>query len=240
MVADGCRVATVAILDEGLQVLVLLNEAAHDDVDNDVGLTDIDQHIVFESYGRLLPDKDAIADSKILYHVLPALEVVLDLKVATPVLLCSLLVLVRDNEIVHNVFLDETEGREVKRKEKTYDSGLLLVEVALMLLDTLLATEEDEAITQVVFIVSTTAAASWDVIVTGCIGGNLVSELIHHTRVRPLRLMRKQAKSVDVNFFAFYQGRRALNGQLKDGCFVGDGLLQPLPMLLPLGVLPHR
>ena len=88
-----------------LQVLVLLNQAARDYVDNDVGLSDVDQHVVFEHDRRLLADKHSVADAEILYQEVVALHVVHDLKVATAVLLCSLFILVRNNKVVHNPFL---------------------------------------------------------------------------------------------------------------------------------------
>ena len=43
-----------------LQVLVLLHEAALDNVDHNVCFSYVDQHVVFKHYGVLLTHKDAI------------------------------------------------------------------------------------------------------------------------------------------------------------------------------------
>ena len=88
-----------------LQVLVLLDQAARDDVDNDVGLSNVDQHVVFEHDRRLLADKHSVADAEILDQEVVALHVVHDLEVATAVLFRSLLILVWNDEVVHNSFL---------------------------------------------------------------------------------------------------------------------------------------
>jgi len=72
------------------------------------------------------------------------------------VLLSCLLVLVGNDEVVHHMF----------------DCGLLLIEVTLMLLDALFATEEDKTIAKVVghfSVASNSAIESWDVVVTMCI-----------------------------------------------------------------------
>ena len=88
-----------------LQVLILLDQAACDDVDYDVGFSNIDQHVVFQHDWRLLAHKHSIADAQILDQEVVALHVVHDLEVATAVLLCSLFVLVRNHEVVHDSFL---------------------------------------------------------------------------------------------------------------------------------------
>ena len=54
---------SIAVLQNDLQVLILLDKAPMDDIDNDVGLTNIDQHVVLQKDGRFLSHKDAIADS---------------------------------------------------------------------------------------------------------------------------------------------------------------------------------
>ena len=93
------------ILHELLKVLVLLDQAACDDVDYDVGFSNIDQHVIFQHDWRLLAHKNSIADAQILDQEVVTLHVVHDLEVATAVLLCSLFVLVRNDKVVHDPFL---------------------------------------------------------------------------------------------------------------------------------------
>lgn len=106
VMADLAALSTIAILHVGLQVLILLHEAAMDDVDDYVGLAHIDQHVVFEANGGLLTYKYTIADSKVLDHVVTTIDIILNLEMATTMLLCSLLVLIRNDEVVHHVFLN--------------------------------------------------------------------------------------------------------------------------------------
>ena len=106
VMADLAALSTIAILHVGLQVLILLHEAAMDDVDDYVGLAHIDQHVVFGANGGLLTYKYTIADSKVLDHVVTTIDIILNLEMATTMLLCSLLVLIRNDEVVHHVFLN--------------------------------------------------------------------------------------------------------------------------------------
>lgn len=91
-------------------------------------------------------------------------------------LLCRLLVLVGNHEVVHYAFLDKEKKSAMKRRKggnvvlpKTYDRGLLLVKVALVLLDALLAAEEHVPISQVSLLsarIPSQGEPTWDVIVT--------------------------------------------------------------------------
>lgn len=116
-----------------LQVLILSDHASSDDVDDDVSFTDIDQHVVLEHDGVLLAYKDAIADAQVLDKVGILVDVIHDLEVTSAVLLSRLLVLVGNHEVVDHAL----------------NSSLLRVQITLVLLDALLATEENEAIAQV-------------------------------------------------------------------------------------------
>lgn len=87
-------------------------------------------------------------------------------------LLSCLLVLVGNDEVVHHMFLQKVRNVRNDRINFTYDCGLLLIEVTLMLLDALFATEEDKTIAKVVghfSVASNSAIESWDVVVTMCI-----------------------------------------------------------------------
>ena len=70
-----------------LQVLILSHEAASDHVHDDVRLSNVDQHVIFELNWLLLAHKDTIADTEVLNCVLILSEVIRDLKVSTPMLL---------------------------------------------------------------------------------------------------------------------------------------------------------
>ena len=72
---------------ELLQVLTVRHQATTDEIDDDIGLTDVDQHIILEHDWVLLADKDSIAHTKILDQVLALFTLVLDLEVSTSVLL---------------------------------------------------------------------------------------------------------------------------------------------------------
>ena len=69
----------------------------------------------------------------------------------------------------------------------TYDSSLLLVRIADMLLDAFLTSEINETITKVLLLacwVPSQTDVAWDVVVTSC-----VSIRRHHLWIGPLRLM---------------------------------------------------
>ena len=94
-----------------LQVLVLLQQATTDDINDDVSLAHIDEHIVFESNRVLLTHKDAVSDSQIFDQVLAHVWVVHDLEVTATVLLSCLLVLAWNHEVVYHSFLKPRETR---------------------------------------------------------------------------------------------------------------------------------
>ena len=97
--------------------MVLCKQGPIQNIDDDVGLTDIYKHVVlqnlrksvsstFDTYDWLfLTNKDPIAYTKILDVVCTTVQVKLDLEVATSVLFCCLLIFVRNDKIVHNSFL---------------------------------------------------------------------------------------------------------------------------------------
>ena len=72
---------------ELLQVLTVRHQAATDEIDDDIGLTDVDQHIILQHDWMLLADKDTIAHTKILNQVLALFAIILDLEVSTSMLL---------------------------------------------------------------------------------------------------------------------------------------------------------
>ena len=63
---------------------------------------------------------------------------------AAPVLLGRLRVLVGDDEVIHNALLQRNKSVRL-----AYNCGLLLVQAGLVLLNTLLATEENESVAHV-------------------------------------------------------------------------------------------
>jgi len=85
---------------------------------------------------------------------------------------------------------------------ETYNSGLFLIQVRLMLLDAFLASEENVAISQVLLLSildPAKADLAWQVIVTGGIGRRL------QLRIGPLRLVTDKTERVDLNLLAFNQ-----------------------------------
>ena len=96
-----------------LQILVLLDEGTSDDVDDDVGFADVDQHVVFENNRLLLSDEDSIAHTQVLDEIGRRIDIVLDLEVTATMLLCSLLVFVGDDEVVDDAFLEKVRRAKV-------------------------------------------------------------------------------------------------------------------------------
>jgi len=91
------------VIQRCLNVLVLL-EGAFKHIDDDVSVANIDQHIVFENKGLLLSHKNAVSHTQVPHVVCLTLLIKLDLEMPAPVLLRRLLILGRNNKIVHNVF----------------------------------------------------------------------------------------------------------------------------------------
>ena len=92
--------------------MTVRHQAATDKIDDDICLTNVDQHIILEHDRVLLADKDTVAHAKILDQVQTLITIVLNLEVTTSVLLRSLRVLVRDDKVVDNFFLCQ----EIKEK----------------------------------------------------------------------------------------------------------------------------
>lgn len=70
-----------------LEVLILSHETASDHIHDDIRLSDIDEHVIFELNWLLLAHKDTITNAEVLNRVLILSDVVRDLKVPTPMLL---------------------------------------------------------------------------------------------------------------------------------------------------------
>jgi hypothetical protein len=70
----------------------------------------------------------------------------MDLTVAAEMLLSSLLVLVRDHKVIHNLFLRKQLKIRNVVEVRTYNCGLLVFHVGLNLLDALLASEVNESV----------------------------------------------------------------------------------------------
>ena len=85
------------------------NERACDNVHDDVCFTNVDQHVVFQNDWLLLADEDSITNSQVFDEVDGSIDVVLDLEMATAVLLCCLLVFVWDYEVIYDTFLRKIE-----------------------------------------------------------------------------------------------------------------------------------
>ena len=113
-----------------LKVLAVLKQASSEDVHNNVGLTDVNEHVVFQYLRRreglatglgrvtydwvLLSDKGTVPNPQVLDEVGTRCHIVHDLEVATAVLLRCLLVLVRDYEVVYHAFLNEALANKVR------------------------------------------------------------------------------------------------------------------------------
>ena len=83
-----------------------------------------------------LPHEHAVANAQVLYLIRAGVDVIANLEVFASVLLSRLLVLVRNHKVVNHAFYCRR----------------FLIKVALMLLDALLASKEDEAIAQVLLL----------------------------------------------------------------------------------------
>lgn len=171
---------TVAIRDVQLQVLVLLDQAASDDIHNDVGFTYVDEHVVFKASRLLLSNEYTVANPKVSDQIVAAFHIVLDLEVSPTVLLCSLFAFIWDHEVVDHVL----------------DSGLLLIEIVLVLLQALFAAEIYDSIAQIVAQI-VIVIMGWDVRVAHCVclGILLLTSAI--------RLMRHKAECIDQNLLPF-------------------------------------
>ena len=86
-------IGTGSLPVELLQVLAVCHQAATNEIDNDVGLSHVDQHVVFEHNGVFLADEDTIAHAQVLDQVHVLINIILDLEVSTSVLLRRLLAL---------------------------------------------------------------------------------------------------------------------------------------------------
>ena len=100
---------TVLLLVQ-LQVTVLVKQVTRDEVDHDVCLTNIDQHVVLEKDWLLLSDKHSIANTQILDQENTAVWVKLDLEVSATMLLSCLLILVWNDKVIDNTFLNNRFG----------------------------------------------------------------------------------------------------------------------------------
>lgn len=187
-----------AIVCELLQVHVLLDQAARCDVDHHVSLTQIDEHVVFEKDWCLLSDEHSIANAQVLDHIVPTACFVKYLEVTSTVLLCRLLVLVRNHEVVDHALLLKDRTKVVKMMHTglrhalvstTYNGRLLLIQIVLVLLyDALLTAEEHKSITH---------------IFAEILGFRLLLSILPH--IRPQRLMRDKTERIYHYFLAFGQ-----------------------------------
>lgn len=105
-----------------------------------------------------------------------------------------------------------------------------------MLLDALLAAEEDVAVAQVSVLTATAGAhrVTWDVVVAGCVCLDAPE-----FRICPFGLVANEPKGIDLDLFAFNERGRRLDCQLEQGGLL-QGLLKLLPVIRPLLVLPHQ
>ena len=87
-----------------------MKQVTRDEVDHDVCLTNIDQHVVLEKDWLLLSDKHSIANTQILDQENTAVWVKLDLEVSATMLLSCLLVLVWNDKVINNTFLNNRFG----------------------------------------------------------------------------------------------------------------------------------
>ena len=87
-----------------------MKQVTRDEVDHDVCLTNIDQHVVLEKDWLLLSDKHSIANTQILDQENTAVWVKLDLEVSATMLLSCLLILVWNDKVIDNTFLNNRFG----------------------------------------------------------------------------------------------------------------------------------
>jgi len=116
-----------------LDVRVDVEQRASDDVYNDVGLSYIDKHVVFKHDWFFLSDEHSIANAEVFDEVVVRVQVKLNLEVSAPMLFGCLLVLVWNHKVIYDAL----------------NSRLLVVEASLVLLDALLAAEENKTVTHV-------------------------------------------------------------------------------------------
>ena len=88
-----------------LEVLILSYQTTWDHVYNDVRFSDVNKHVIFKFDWLLLAHKYSITNAEVFNWVLILSNIIHYLKVSTPMLFWSTRVLVRNNEIVNNSFL---------------------------------------------------------------------------------------------------------------------------------------
>ena len=137
----------------------------------------------------LLSDKNAIADAQILDQVAHrVVHIEANLEMAASMLLSCLLVLVWDDEIIDDALY----------------SCAFLIQIALMLFDTLLAAKVDATVAQILFLAVYGAAHGNSLHVDLAIFARICSaERV--LRTSSLRLMADKAKCIDLNLFTFHK-----------------------------------
>jgi hypothetical protein len=126
---------------KGILQILILRQRAIENVDHNVCVSHIDQHVVSQNKAGFLSDKDSVPNAKIPHVITLAFEIKLDLEVAAAVLLSGLLVFGGDHEIVDYMFLQLLIA--------LYNCGRLIVNICLVHLYRLFAAEVDSAVSQV-------------------------------------------------------------------------------------------
>ena len=130
----------------------------------------------------LLSHKNAVADAQVLDQVAHRrFHIEADLEVSATMLLCRLFVLVRNDKVVHNALY----------------RCRFLVQIALVLFDTLFAAEVDATVTQILLLaIDRTAHRNPLHVIRALTAPNRV------LRTGPLGFVADQTKSIDLYFLA--------------------------------------
>ena len=83
----------------------MIDHVSLQQIDNNVSLADVDKHVIFQINWLLLSHEHTISNSQVLNQVRHTLQVKLDLEVSASVLLCSLLILIRNDEVIDYMLL---------------------------------------------------------------------------------------------------------------------------------------
>jgi hypothetical protein len=151
-------------------------------------------------------------------------------------LLSSLLVLVRDRKVIHNSFLRNQLNIRNVVEVRTYNCGLLVVQVGLILLDALLASEENESVPHVKALLFWGAAFLQN-FVLALVRAVLVATMVRvQLGIRAFGNMARQTQSVNLNFLAFSESGRTCDRK-SERLGLDSSLLKLCSVIKPLGIL---
>ena len=140
-------------------------------------------------------------------------------------LLRCLLVLIRNDKVVNNALY----------------SRCFLVQIALVLLDTLFAAEVDATVSQILLL-AIDGSAHWNPL-------HVHNHIVRHTLftgtnwffwTRALWFVADKAKCINLNLLTFNQSCGALNDELEDRSIFLECFLKFFSVFIPLSVLSHK